>query len=406
MIYKRKWPAAVFLLPAFVFMVIFLFYPFIRNIIDSFFNVSQLGAPHGAFIGAENYLKIIPGLETTDPNMVIAVKNTLLLMACTIVFQVGIALVLALMVILQTVALGFDYESFGAWFTNWGKNWINILRNNAGVGIVALGMTFVIISGGIDLAVGSTMVAIGAVIMVFINQYPDGLLTAIGITGVPAYAIGIVAGIIFGCLLGGISGVLIARSKLPAFIATLGMMKILRSVTQQVMQTAAVKVPSSFLAISNTKIGGEVISWLVAAVILHIVSRYTPFGRHVYAVGSNERTARLSGVNVERVKGLIYVLMGALVAVTAVIQVSRIGSMDYANAGSGYEMDAIAAVVVGGTSMSGGRGSILGTVLGMLIIAVMNNLLNLMGVPPFLREAFKGFIVIAAVLLQKKEATA
>ena len=134
------------------------------------------------------------------------------------------------------------------------------------------------------------------------------------------------------------------------------------------------------------------------------MSRYTPFGRHVYAVGSNERTARLSGVNVERVKGLIYVLMGALVAVTAVIQVSRIGSMDYANAGSGYEMDAIAAVVVGGTSMSGG--SILGTVLGMLIIAVMNNLLNLMGVPPFLREAFKGFIVIAAVLLQKKEATA
>ena len=305
------------------------------------------------------------------------------------IFSTG--LVLALMVILQTVALGFDYESFGAWFTNWGKNWINILRNNAGVGIVALGMTFVIISGGIDLAVGSTMVAIGAVIMVFINQYPDGLLTAVGITGVPAYAIGIVAGVIFGCLLGGISGVLIARSKLPAFIATLGMMKILRSVTQQVMQTAAVKVPSSFLAISNTKIGGEVILpilyWLVAAVILHIVSR-------------------LSGVNVERVKGLIYVLMGALVAVTAVIQVSRIGSMDYANAGSGYEMDAIAAVVVGGTSMSGGRGSILGTVLGMLIIAVMNNLLNLMGVPPFLREAFKGFIVIAAVLLQKKEATA
>lgn len=88
------------------------------------------------------------------------------------IFSTG--LVLALMVILQTVALGFDYESFGAWFTNWGKNWINILRNNAGVGIVALGMTFVIISGGIDLAVGSTMVAIGAVIMVFINQYPDG----------------------------------------------------------------------------------------------------------------------------------------------------------------------------------------------------------------------------------------
>ena len=159
--------------------------------------------------------------------------------------------VLVLMIIVQTIALGFNDASFGAWLQRWGKNWINILRNNAGVGIVALGMTFVIISGGIDLAVGSTMVAIGAVIMVFINQYPDGLLTAIGITGVPAYAIGIVAGVIFGCLLGGISGVLIARSKLPAFIATLGMMKILRSVTQQVMQTAAVKVPSSFFDMSS-----------------------------------------------------------------------------------------------------------------------------------------------------------
>ena len=113
--------------------------------------------------------------------------------------------------------------------------------------------------------------------------------------------------------------------------------------------------------------------------------------------------AKLSGINVQRVKRGVYAIMGLLVAVASVLQVSRIGSMDYANAGSGYEMDAIAAVIVGGTSMSGGRGSIIGTVLGVLIIAVMNNLLNLLGVPPFLREAFKGFIVIGAVLLQKKE---
>ena len=137
--------------------------------------------------------------------------------------------------------------------------------------------------------------------------------------------------------------------------------------------------------------------------LLHIISRKTTFGRHVYAIGSNERTARLSGINVEKVIAMVYVLSGIMVSIAAIIQVARIGSMDYANAGSGYEMDAIAAVVVGGTSMSCGKGSILGTVLGMLIIAVMNNLLNLMGVPPFLREAFKGFIVIAAVLLQKKE---
>ena len=317
------------------------------------------------------------------------------------------ACVLVLMIILQTLALGFDFESIGAWFSHWSRNWINILRNNASVGIVALGMTFVIISGGIDLAVGSTLVAVGAVLMVCVNSYPTGLLTGIGITGVPAFIIGIAACILMGCALGGVSGFLIAKQKLPAFIATLGMMKICRSVTQQVMQTASVKVPTQFLAIANTKIGGQVILpiiyWLVLAVLLHIISRKTTFGRHVYAIGSNERTARLSGINVEKVIAMVYVLSGIMVSIAAIIQVARIGSMDYANAGSGYEMDAIAAVVVGGTSMSGGKGSILGTVLGMLIIAVMNNLLNLMGVPPFLREAFKGFIVIVAVLLQKKE---
>ena len=321
------------------------------------------------------------------------------------IFSTGCVLVL--MVILQTVALGFRDASFGAWLQRWGKNWINILRNNAGVGIVALGMTFVIISGGIDLAVGSTMTAVGAVLMVIINGYPTGLLTSVGITGPWSYVIGIAAALVVGSLVGVINGSLIAYRKLPPFIVTLGMMKICRSVTQQCMQKVSVKVPAGFLAIANTKIGGEtilpILYWLVLALVLHIVSRHTPFGRRIYAIGSNERTARLSGIHVERVKTWIYILMGALVAVTAVIQVARIGSMDYANAGSGYEMDAIAAVVVGGTSMSGGKGSIGGTVLGMLIIAVMNNLLNLMGVPPFLREAFKGAIVIVAVLLQRKE---
>ena len=275
------------------------------------------------------------------------------------------------------------------------------------MGIVALGMTFVIISGGIDLAVGSTMTAVGAVLMVIINGYPTGLLTSVGITGPWAYVIGIAAALVVGSLVGVINGSLIAYRKLPPFIVTLGMMKICRSVTQQCMQKVGVKVPAGFLAIANTKIGGEtilpILYWLVLALVLHIVFRHTPFGRRIYAIGSNERTARLSGIHVERVKTWIYILMGALVAVTAVIQVARIGSMDYANAGSGYEMDAIAAVVVGGTSMSGGKGSIGGTVLGMLIIAVMNNLLNLMGVPPFLREAIKGAIVIVAVLLQRKE---
>ena len=251
------------------------------------------------------------------------------------------------------------------------------------------------------------MVAIGAVIMSLIDSGSSGLLAGMGITGVPAYIIAIAVGILLGVLLGECTGVLVAHFGMPPFIATLGMMKICRSVTQQCMQKASPTVPKAFLKIANARIGGEIILpilyWLALAAILHVVSKHTAFGRQVFAIGSNERTSKLSGVNVRAVKRRVYALMGALVAITAVIQIARIGSMDYANAGSGYEMDAIAAVIIGGTSMSGGRGSVVGSVLGMLILAVMNNLLNLIGVPPFLREAFKGIIVIGAVLLQKKE---
>ena len=172
-------------------------------------------------------------------------------------FSTGIALIV--MVILQTLALGFDYASFGEWFGAWINNWMNILRNNSSVGIIALGMTFVIISGGIDLAVGSTMTAVGAVLMVIINGYPTGLLTSVGITGPWAYVIGIAAALVVGSLVGVINGSLIAYRKLPPFIVTLGMMKICRSVTQQCMQKVGVKVPAGFLAIANTKIGGETI---------------------------------------------------------------------------------------------------------------------------------------------------
>ena len=323
-------------------------------------------------------------------------------------FSTGIALLV--MVILQILALGFDYASFGEWFAAFSRNWINILRNNAGVGIVALGMTFVIISGGIDLSVGSTLVAVGAMVMMVVDGSATGLLSGMGITGVPAYIIAIAVGLVFGALLGWLNGVLIAHGKLPPFIATLGTMQIFRSVTQHLTQHANPSVPKGFLQIANLKIGSfyimPILYWLAIAAVLYVVSKRTTFGRHVFAVGSNIRTARLSGINVNKVKRRIYMLTGMLVAIAAIIQVSRIGSMDYASAGSGYEMDAIAAVIVGGTSMSGGKGSIVGTVLGMLIIGVMNNLLTLFGVPPFLREACKGVIVIVAVLLQKKEADA
>jgi len=319
-------------------------------------------------------------------------------------FSTGIALIV--MIILQTLALGFQYASFGQWLTVWGQNWINILRNNSGIGIIALGMTFVIISGGIDLSVGSTLVAVGALVMMLVDTGPLGILQGLGITGWPAFVIAIVVGILFGILLGQLNGVLITRGMLPPFIATLGTMKIYRSVTQQFMTGYTPTMPKEFLSIASLKIGGQllmpILYWIVLALVLNIIFTRTTFGRRTIATGSNERATRLSGVNVNTVKNGIYALTGLLVALSAILQVSRIGSMDYANAGSGYEMDAISAVIIGGTSMAGGRGSIVGTTLGTLIIAVMNNLLNLVGVPPFLREAFKGVIVIGAVLLQKK----
>lgn len=325
---------------------------------------------------------------------------------------VSTGLVLILMIVVQTAIMIYNFGegSVGELLLSLLTNWLNILRNNAPVGIIALGMTFVIISGGIDLSVGSTLVAVGAMVMMVVDGNATGLLSGMGITGVPAYIIAIAVGLVFGALLGWLNGVLIAHGKLPPFIATLGTMQIFRSVTQHLTQHANPSVPKGFLQIANLKIGSfyimPILYWLAIAAVLYVVSKRTTFGRHVFAVGSNIRTARLSGINVNKVKRRIYMLTGMLVAIAAIIQVSRIGSMDYASAGSGYEMDAIAAVIVGGTSMSGGKGSIVGTVLGMLIIGVMNNLLTLFGVPPFLREACKGVIVIVAVLLQKKEADA
>lgn len=320
-------------------------------------------------------------------------------------FSTAIALII--MIILQTIVLGFDYDSFGGWFQSWINNWINILRNNAGVGIVALGMMLVIMSSGIDLSVGSTLVATGAFAMMLIDTGTKGFLGLVGLSGVPAFIVAIILVLLFGYLLGMLIGVSITKGLVPPFIATLAAMMIFRSVTQHFMQGYNPVVPTEFLQIASFKMGNlmimPIIYWAIIALILYYVSKRTTFGRQIIAVGSNERAAKLSGVKVNKVKLRVYALMGMLVAIAAIIQVSRVGSMDFSNAGRGMEMDAIAAVVVGGASLNGGKGSIAGAVIGMLIIAVMNNLLNLFGVPPFLSEAFKGLIVIAAVLLQKKE---
>lgn len=313
---------------------------------------------------------------------------------------------LVVMVIIQSAVMCNIAGSFGGMFGKLGMAWLNILRNNTYAGLIALGMCFAIISGGIDLSVGSMLCAMGAILMWLIDP-GKGLLAAMGITGVPAYVIAIIIIVAVGYLLGTINGSLIAYGGLPPFIATLGTQKIFRSVTQQICKKFSPEVPAGFKAITSFKIGGQVVLpifyWVLAVIVIHIIFKKTAFGRQVIAVGSNERAARLSGINVNRTKRNIYALTGVMCALATIVYVARIGSMDFANAGSGYEMDAIAAVVVGGTAMSGGRGSLIGTFIGMLIMGVMNNVLNSVGIPTFLTEAVKGAIIIFAVFIQKKD---
>lgn len=324
------------------------------------------------------------------------------------VFSVFIALVL--MLICQTYALGFTQGSVGAWAKFWFDNMFNVLRANTSVGMIALGMTLIIITGGIDLAVGSTLAGVGTVLMTMIDTGDHGFLIKFGITGVPAFVIGIAVALLFGAAVGGVIGLLVTKGRIPPFIVTLGVMNVVRSVCQYFTKSYTPTVPKEFEAIANTMVFGQrpmtIIYWVVLAAIFYFIMRNTAFGRHVYAVGSNERTTRLSGINTDSVKLKVYMLGGLVVAIAAVAQLSRLGGMDVASAGNGYELDAIAAVVVGGTSMAGGKGSIVGTVLGVLIIGIMNNLLILLGVDSFLTEAFKGAIVVVSVLMQRKEKAA
>ena len=313
---------------------------------------------------------------------------------------------LVVMILVQSVVMGNLAGSFGGMFGKLGMAWLNILRNNTYAGIIALGMCFVIISGGIDLSVGSMLCALGAMLMYMLDE-TAGPLAAMGIVGAPAYAISIVVILIMGMLMGLLNGALIAYGKLPPFIATLGTMKIFRSVTQQLTKTFNPTVPAGFKLIASARIGGQVILpiiyWVLVVLLMHVIFKKTMMGRHTIAIGSNERAAKLSGINVSKAKCKIYALSGVMVAIASVIYLARIGSMDFANAGAGYEMDAIAAVIVGGTSMAGGKGSLVGAFIGMLIMGVMNNILNSVGVPTFLCDAIKGAIIIFAVMLQKKD---
>jgi ribose transport system permease protein len=276
-----------------------------------------------------------------------------------------------------------------------GSNLINVLRNNSVIGIIALGMTLVIVTGGIDLSVGSELAFMGVIVINVLNA-TQSVFAAVAAGGCAA----LIAGFI--------TGFLTARFNIPAFITTLGTMSIYRSVGEFWMNGGGVTsngdAGMAYVAFSNTNVFGvlpmPILVWIICAVIIYFFTEHTAAGRHVYAVGSGETAAKLAGVSVVWIKTLVYMIGSVLVLVGTVVETSRLGSVNSASSGTGYEMDAIAAAVIGGTSMAGGRGTVAGTVLGTLTLGIIDNMMNLMGVNPFLVSAVKGTIIIVAVLLQ------
>lgn len=281
-------------------------------------------------------------------------------------------------------------------------NSLNVLRQICANLCLSIGMTIIILSGGIDLSVGSMLALSGAV--------AAGLLkNGVTIPGTDVFlevtvSGAILIGVLVGTGLGWFNGFVITRFKLPPFVATLGMLSIARGLTM--LWTGGfpiTRLGDHFGYMGSGHLAGIPMAvWISGALVavFVLIMKRTRFGRHVYAVGGNERAATLSGLNVNRIKLLVYTLGGALAGVAGLLVTARLDSAT-PNAGLSYELDSIAAVVIGGTSLNGGRGSILGTVLGCLIIGVLNNGLVLLEVSPFWQQVIKGLVILIAVAVDK-----
>ncbi len=281
-------------------------------------------------------------------------------------------------------------------------NGVNVLRQISVNLCLSIGMTLVILSGGIDLSVGSVLALSGAVGAGLLKHGVDiaPLDLHVAVTPVGAVVVGVVVGLVCGAF----NGVAITRFGLPPFVATLGMLSIARGLTM--LWTGS--HPITGLGADFGYLGaGQLLylptpTWIVLGLVavFVVVTQRTRFGRHLYAVGGAERAAALSGINVGRVKLLAYTLCGGLAGMAGILVAARLDSAT-PNAGVAYELDSIAAVVIGGASLSGGRGSVLGAVLGCLIIGVLNNGLVLLEVSPYWQQVIKGSVILAAVAIDR-----
>jgi len=303
---------------------------------------------------------------------------------------------LALAVLMLALSLASDHFLTA-------ENGVNILRQISVNLCLSIGLTLVILSGGIDLSVGAVLALAGAVAAGLLKTGIDLPMWNLHLDLTVAGAVMVGVGV--GMVAGLVNGLMVTRLLIPSFVATLAMMSVARGLTQ--LWTGG--HPISRLGAALGFIGtGSFLAiplpvWIVVVLcgIALVICHRTPFGRHLYAVGGSERAARLTGLNVDSIRVVVYVAGGALSGLAGILVTARLDSAQ-PNAGLGYELDAIAAVVIGGTSLSGGRGSVAGTALGCLLIGVLSNGLTLLDVSPFWQQIVKGAVIAVAVALDRR----
>jgi ribose transport system permease protein len=299
---------------------------------------------------------------------------------------VGQFLIRHSMVVILLLIIGyFTYRS--ARFTT-AQNLLTILVAAAPFALIALGQTLVVLTGGIDLSPGS-IIAVSAMTAASVAKATAGNLFLV-----------VISALVVGLAAGSINGFLVSRLNIPPFIATLGMLTAGSGVAYAIGNGAPINgLPTSFGLIANTRVFGiqvPVIVMIVGIILLAIVMRRTSYGMRIYAVGGNPMASRIAGINVRRTLFSVYAISGVLAGLSGVMLASRVISGP-PNLGQGYELDAIAAVVIGGASLAGGRGTIWGTALGLMLIQTLNNGLDLLIVPTYWQDVIKGILIAAAV---------
>jgi ribose/xylose/arabinose/galactoside ABC-type transport system permease subunit len=275
------------------------------------------------------------------------------------------------------------------------NNLINVVRQISIIGIISVGMTFVISTGGIDLSVGAT-VAMSAVVA-----------TSFAIKeSTTSLVVPLLMGLLVGAAMGAFSGFFVAKMNVAPFIATLATMTIGRGFAMVYTDgRPVVGLSESYIFIGKGSVWGIPVPVIIFAIVVMLgifLFHFTKFGRHVLAVGGNEMSARVSGINVDKTKFFVYFISGILSAIAAIVLSARIQTGQPAG-GDGYELDAITAVVIGGTSLSGGVGTIVGSLIGMLIIGIMTNGLDLLNVSSYYQKVIKGVIILLAVTMDRKK---